>query len=302
MSEPTTDNPLLRALYEEDQEECRQWHGAEVFLASQARRARAEALIALDVLHTAADYWHAALLLQHGEVSAHWWQAHTLALRAAELGYPQARWLAAAALDRWLLRQDRPQKYGTQSVGDDHGGVRVWDVDPATSDAERAAWDVLPLAALHAQAAVHPHRPPDAAPTPILRGPVGNVFVEVSDLHPVPPRGDIPPYELPHSGDPCPALLPPDLTPWRFAELFCAKDVVGTVIVTWHLCAWRVIDPADSPAAVLAHLAGGPVWLSTAAAYWTRLICPAGPTTAWLVGGAVPSATLATWAESLPGT
>jgi hypothetical protein len=70
---------------------------------------------------------------------------HTLALEAMELGHPKARWLTAAAYDRWLMYQGKPQKYGTNYVTD---GVRhrLWDVDPATMDTERAAWDVPSLA------------------------------------------------------------------------------------------------------------------------------------------------------------
>ena len=297
---PLPDNPLLQALYTEDQAECRQWRGAEVFLASQARRVQAERLIAAGALHTAADYQHAALLLQHGEALPHWWHAHLLALTAADLGHPDGRWLAAAAVDRWLLRQDRPQRYGTQSVGDGRGGVRVWDVDPATTDAERTAWNVPSLAALHAQAAAHPRQPPGTLPAPILRGPVGGVMVEVAELPPFVSGDRPPPYEPLHSADPRPATLPLELTGWRFGELFCAKDGAGTIIATWHLCGWRVIDSDIMPAAVLAHLAGAPVWLSAPLAYWARLIRPAGPTRAWLLGGTVPPATLAAWAESLP--
>ncbi len=300
MSDAIPDNPVLHALYTEDQAECRQWRGAEVFLASQARRARAEALIAAGALHTAADYWHAARLLQHGEALAHWWQGHLLALAAADLGHPEALWLAAAALDRWLLRQDRPQRFGTQSIGDGQGGLRVWDVDPATTDVERAAWNVPSLAALHAQAAAHPRQEPDSLPPPILRGPVGGVMVEITELPPSVSSDHAPPYEPLHPADPRPVSLPLELTAWRFGELFCAKDAADTVVATWHLCGWRVIDPAVTPAVVLDHLAGAPVWLSAPAAYWARLIRPAGPTRAWLVGGTVPPATLATWAASLP--
>lgn len=43
------------------------------------------------------------------------------------------------------MYEGRPQRYGTQFVPD---GVRhrLWDVEPATMDEERAAWDVPPLA------------------------------------------------------------------------------------------------------------------------------------------------------------
>jgi hypothetical protein len=43
------------------------------------------------------------------------------------------------------MYEGRAQRWGTQIVPD---GVRhrVWDVDPTTTDAERAEWDVPPLA------------------------------------------------------------------------------------------------------------------------------------------------------------
>src|SRR5436305_7811932 len=54
------------------------------------------------------------------------------------MGSKDSRWLAAAALDRWLMYQSKPQKYGTQFVSDGKR-YRLWDLDPATTDDERAA-------------------------------------------------------------------------------------------------------------------------------------------------------------------
>ncbi len=54
------------------------------------------------------------------------------------MGSKDSRWLAAAALDRWLMYQGKPQKYGTQFVADSTRW-RLWDVDPSTTDAEHAA-------------------------------------------------------------------------------------------------------------------------------------------------------------------
>ena len=68
-----------------------------------------------------------------------------LALRSSEFGYRAARWLAAATYDRWQMYQGKPQKYGTNYVYDGRRD-RLWDVDPETTDEERAAWDVPPLA------------------------------------------------------------------------------------------------------------------------------------------------------------
>lgn len=108
------------------------------------RRQRVNELLALGLLTAPDDYFHAALIFQHGETLEDIWQAHELARKAAEMGATKAmaskdsRWLAAAALDRWLMYQGKPQKYGTQFVPDGKRW-RLWDIDPSTTDAERAA-------------------------------------------------------------------------------------------------------------------------------------------------------------------
>lgn len=109
------------------------------------RRALVHSLLTTGVLQSAEDFYGAARLFQHSDDPAEFEQAHQLALKAAELGHPDARWLAAAALDRWLVVQGQPQRYGTQYLSD---GVRqrLMDVDPATTDEERARWNVPPLA------------------------------------------------------------------------------------------------------------------------------------------------------------
>lgn len=115
-----------------------------------ARLARVAQLIDEGAVQTADDHLHAALVLQHGPAPDHAWRAHELAKTAADLGAPgaeqwyHARSLAAAAYDRWLVQQGRPQKYGTQFQARD-GRWELCDVDPATSDAERAEWGVAPL-------------------------------------------------------------------------------------------------------------------------------------------------------------
>jgi hypothetical protein len=78
---------------------------------------------------------------------ANFLRAHDLARRAAELGHPRGRWLAAATYDRWLMTGNEPQKYGTQYHAE-CGRWALWPVDPATTDEERAGWDVpaLPMA------------------------------------------------------------------------------------------------------------------------------------------------------------
>jgi hypothetical protein len=131
------------------------------------RRARLRAVIESGGLSGPEDYYHAAWILNHGEAPEEIWQAHLLAKEAAESGLRRARWLTAATYDRWLMYQGRPQKYGTQIVPDGRR-QRVWDVEPATTDAERAEWDVPSLAEMERRAAEvtrnEPMPPIDTAP------------------------------------------------------------------------------------------------------------------------------------------
>ena len=120
-------------------------------LRARDRERRRQAEEALAELHTNADelpvdaLYQVAWLLNHGDLPAEARRAHDLARAAAARGHVEARWLAAATYDRWCMYEGRPQKYGTQFVPD---GVRyrLWDLDPATTDADRAEWDVPPLA------------------------------------------------------------------------------------------------------------------------------------------------------------
>ena len=101
--------------------------------------------LAANKLLTAEDYYHAAHIMNHEDTVDDARNAHLLALRSSELGYRPARWLAAASYDRWKMYQGKPQKYGTNYVYDGKGD-RLWDIDPKTTDEERAEWDVPPLA------------------------------------------------------------------------------------------------------------------------------------------------------------
>lgn len=109
------------------------------------RRKRVMELMATNELTTAEDYYHAAYIMNHGDTPEDAKHAHTFALRASEFDYQPARWLAAASYDRWQMYQGKPQKYGTNYVFDGRKD-RLWDVDPNTTDAERAEWDIPPLA------------------------------------------------------------------------------------------------------------------------------------------------------------
>jgi hypothetical protein len=61
-----------------------------------------------------------------------------------ETGYSDALWIYAATLDRYLMSLGEPQKFGTQYTQMD-GEFKQYPVDPATTDAERARYNVPPL-------------------------------------------------------------------------------------------------------------------------------------------------------------
>lgn len=113
----------------------------------EARRLRALELLRTATLTGAEDNYHVAMVFQHGASVADFELARKLGLRAIALrpNYPQARLLAAQALDRALAVRGLPQKYGTQYLVVD-GRTRLQPVDPKTTDEERREWDVPPLA------------------------------------------------------------------------------------------------------------------------------------------------------------
>lgn len=144
-------NDELKRLYDADRHDHSNVppHGTPEYIAmrerDRQRREQARHLIDSNQVQMAADFYHAAMIFQHGDTPDDAWAAHELAMQSVRLGELRAKWLTAAAYDRWLMYSGKPQKYGTQFVPDGRRH-RVWDVDPATTDDERAAWDVPPLA------------------------------------------------------------------------------------------------------------------------------------------------------------
>ncbi len=168
-----TDNDELRSIFEQDQadREGIADAGEAAWSAMAARdierRARVNDLLAAGAVETGADHFHAAMVLQHGDTLASYRQACELAATARRLGDHRGAWLAAAALDRWLVSSGRPQRYGTQYQVKD-GRWTLAPVDDAVTDAERARWNVPPLAAAEAKAAAMNGDKPvaDGGPTP----------------------------------------------------------------------------------------------------------------------------------------
>ena len=119
------------------------------------RRAEVLRLLGQGRLSTAQDMEKAATIFNHGRCLDHFALASVLAAEAVARGGTQARRTYAVTLDRYLVAAGRPQKFGTQMRGvpGQPGACEVAPVDPATTDEERRAYGVEPLADLRAKAA-----------------------------------------------------------------------------------------------------------------------------------------------------
>lgn len=150
-------NAELAAIFEADQSD-RQGPNLDwsvIAPRDEAREKRVNEILAAGEAKASADYFHAAMVFQHGGTPAHAQRAHELALEAVKLdGFNDAaRWLAAAALDRKLMYEKKPQRYGTQFHQEGNGPWVLWEVDPSVTDAEREEWNVPPLEVARQRAA-----------------------------------------------------------------------------------------------------------------------------------------------------
>jgi hypothetical protein len=113
-------NAELIQLYDEDQaDRAGGWETIDwtkVTPRDQARRKRVDEIVAAGGAKVADDYYHAAMVYQHGDTGDEIQRAHDLAVEAVELDrdHDAAKWLAAAAEDRKLMYEGKPQKWGTQ--------------------------------------------------------------------------------------------------------------------------------------------------------------------------------------------
>ena len=99
-------------------------------------------------LQTGADYYHAAMLLQHGDVPEDYLLAHEFCVVALSRGKNDGdtRWLAAASEDRFLMNIGRPQRFATQYQSISHSPMKLYTVDAGVTDELRRALNVPPLA------------------------------------------------------------------------------------------------------------------------------------------------------------
>lgn len=148
-------NSELALMVEEDQFDRTEQRKANPEVETQdARRLRqAKKFVKEGKVKTALDYYHAALIFQHGKQAAEYKQAHDLALKALELDpdLRDARWLAAASMDRWLWARGKAQIYGTQMQKVNGKWTRAPFDEQAVSDSDRRKMNVPILKVLKTQ-------------------------------------------------------------------------------------------------------------------------------------------------------
>ncbi|HWM91261.1 MAG TPA: hypothetical protein VN493_10880 [Thermoanaerobaculia bacterium] len=107
----------LERIFQEDQSDGRPYGTPEERALTDARVLRrieeVSEIVDRGLLRSADDYYHAAMIFQHGVRSEDHLKAHVLASVAGFKGHPWGRWLSAASLDLFLLSLDRPQILGT---------------------------------------------------------------------------------------------------------------------------------------------------------------------------------------------
>lgn len=80
------------------------------------RRKRIGEIFAEGCFKHATDYLDAAYIFQHGDVPDHYFQAFVWANKADELGEPNAKHLAAIAIDRYLIHTGHRQLFASQAI------------------------------------------------------------------------------------------------------------------------------------------------------------------------------------------
>lgn len=148
-AEIVKDNAELQTMYEADQSNRRSnnidW--SIVSKRDSLRRAKVYELLDSNKIRTAQDYHNAAMIFQHGSDTIASGMAVKMMRKAIKLDPTINKWLLAAAIDRDLMRKDKPQIYGTQYRRKNGGPWELYKIDTTViTDQERIEFGVETLA------------------------------------------------------------------------------------------------------------------------------------------------------------
>ncbi len=110
------DNVELQKMYGEDQNSrfTKNINWSNLSKQDSIRELRVYELMKFGKIVTGKDYYNAAMICQHGRDTIASTNAVKFIRKAIEPDSSVNRWLLAAAIDRDLMRKDKPQIYGTQ--------------------------------------------------------------------------------------------------------------------------------------------------------------------------------------------
>ena len=116
---PETDNLRVEELHAADQKDREKVYSnakdvEALKLRDLERRKELLELVGRGEINTQNDLYRAAVVFLHGAEPKDFLTAHRMAVVSAIQGHRNARWLAAASLDRFLMSIGLPQTYGTQ--------------------------------------------------------------------------------------------------------------------------------------------------------------------------------------------
>jgi hypothetical protein len=163
---PERDDEELTRLYKEDQADRMPKEGQAIDWTvvgprDKQREARVKELYDKGRLRTGADYYHVAMVLQHGQKADDYLLAHELCIVAIAKGEQRALWLAAASEDRFLMNLGRPQRFGTQYRAEGVDKLmRLYRVGPGVTDELRRAFHAPSLSEAKAREALFNEKKP----------------------------------------------------------------------------------------------------------------------------------------------
>lgn len=153
------DHPRLVAIYAEDQSDRIDWKhkkmtSKQLVERDEQRRAEVLALLAAGQVRTGHDFFCAAVVFHHGNTLDHYRTAVSLAWVGMTLdpANKDHLYLVASSWDRFMMKQNRPQWYGTKCVYEAGRPTGLYPVDEtAVTDDDRARFDLKPLAVMRSQ-------------------------------------------------------------------------------------------------------------------------------------------------------
>jgi tetratricopeptide (TPR) repeat protein len=141
-----TDNSELQKMYNEDQgsRKGKDINWAILSKQDKERESRVLEMINSKQIITGKDYYNSAMIFQHGNDTLASSMAVKHMKKAIELDTTVNRWLLAAAIDRDLMRRQKPQIYGTQFVKNNgESNWKRYDIDTTkVTDKERQYYRV----------------------------------------------------------------------------------------------------------------------------------------------------------------